>query len=88
MANAISVDEVSYYRTLVSVKNREAYDAETTRNNLAVITGVIYVYNILDAIIFFPEKKLIFQGTVPIELPKVEAGFDGETASVKLTASF
>ena len=80
--------QISTVPNIVFDRNREAYDAETTRNTIAVITAGVYIYNILDAIVFFPEKKLIFQGTVPMDLPKIEAGFDGETVGVKLTASF
>jgi hypothetical protein len=88
LADAASADEVSQLRDLVIERNRQAYDAETTRNMLVIITAGVYVYNVLDALIFFPDKKLIFQGTVPVDMPKIETGFDGEEINVKLTASF
>ena len=88
LANAVSADEINRLRDLVITNNREAYDAETTRNMLVIVTAGIYVYNILDALVFFPDKKLIFQGTVPTDKPKIEADFNGDRVGVKLTASF
>ena len=88
LANAVSADEINRLRDLVITNNREAYDAETTRNMLVIVTAGVYVYNILDALVFFPDKKLIFQGTVPTDKPKIEADFDGDRVGLKLTASF
>ena len=88
LANATFYEDVAQLRSVQLDRQRAAYDAETTRNTLIGVAVGMYVYNILDAIVFFPEKKLIYQGILPKELPKVEAGFNGEEISVKLTASF
>ncbi len=88
LANAVTADEINRLRSLVIDKNREAYNAETTRNTMVAITAGVWAYNILDAIIFFPERKTFFQGTIPERTPRIEAAFDGERVGIKLTASF
>jgi hypothetical protein len=88
LENASSYDEVIRLRSALIDLNREAYDAESTRNVLIGITAGLYVYNILDALIFFPDRKLMFPGTGPGDLPRVEAGYDGETLKLRLAASF
>jgi hypothetical protein len=67
---------------LARAKNREAYDAETRRNTLIGVTIGIWAYNIIDAALFFPERKLI------TGLPKIQANFDGQMTHLKLTATF
>lgn len=82
LANARTEDEISRLWEITRKKNREAYDAETTRNTLTGIAIGMWAYNILDAMIFFPEHKLVSG------LPKVNAGFDGQAAQIKITAAF
>jgi hypothetical protein len=82
LANARTEEEISRLWEITRQKNREAYDAETTRNTLAGIAVGMWAYNVLDALIFFPEHKLISG------LPKVKADFDGRAAHIKLTAAF
>lgn len=82
LANARTEEEISRLWEIARNKNREAYDAETTRNTLTGIAIGMWAYNVLDAMIFFPEHKLISG------LPKVEANFDGQAAQIKLTAAF
>lgn len=87
--NASSYDEVSRLRSLVIDKNRQAYDAETRRNALAIITAGLWAYNILDAVIFFPDKKLYFhQGGVPVQGASIRPVFDGDKIGLSLTAAF
>lgn len=82
LANARTQEEIDRLWELTRKKNREAYDAETTRNTLTGIAIGMWVYNVLDAMVFFPEHKLI------TGLPKVQANFDGQAAQIKLTAAF
>jgi hypothetical protein len=82
LANARTEEEINRLWEITREKNREAYDAETTRNTLTGIAIGMWAYNILDAMIFFPEHKLISG------LPKVNANFDGQAAQIKLTAAF
>jgi hypothetical protein len=87
--NASSYDDVSRLRSLVIDKNRKAYDAETRRNALVIISAGLWVYNVLDAVIFFPDKKLYFhQGVVPVQGAAIEPVFDGDKIGLSLTASF
>jgi hypothetical protein len=88
LANAVSADEISQLRNLVREKNRQAYNAETTRNVLIATTVGIWAYNVIDAIIFFPQRKLIFQKPVTLGMAQIRADFDGEQTNIKLIASF
>jgi hypothetical protein len=80
--NASNPEERDRLWELTRVKNREAYNAETTRNTLIGLTIGMWAYNVLDAMIFFPEHKLLSG------LPKVQAEFNGQAAHLKLTAAF
>jgi hypothetical protein len=82
LANATTEEELNRLWALTRSKNRDAYDAETTRNTLTGLAIGMWAYNVLDAMIFFPEHKLISG------LPKVQANFDGTQAQLKLTAAF
>jgi hypothetical protein len=82
LANAHTQEEIDRLWTLTRSKNRDAYNAETTRNTLAGLAIGMWAYNVLDAMIFFPEHRLLSG------LPKVQANFDGNQAQLKLTAGF
>jgi hypothetical protein len=82
LANATTPEERDRLWELTRVKNRQAYNAETTRNTLVGLTIGMWAYNVLDAMIFFPEHKLLSG------LPKVQAEFNGRAAQLKLTAAF
>jgi Family of unknown function (DUF5683)/PEGA domain len=82
LANARTSEEIDRLWTLARTKNRDAYNAETTRNTLTGLAIGMWVYNVLDAMIFFPEHKLLSG------LPKVQADFSGDKAQLKLTAAF
>lgn len=89
LSNASTYDDVSRLRSLVIDKNREAYDAETRRNALVIITAGLWAYNILDAVIFFPDKKLYFhQSGIPVQGASIGPVFDGNKIGLGLTASF
>jgi hypothetical protein len=82
LENALTYDEAIRLRNVVQQKNRKAYDAETNRNVLLGITIGAWAYNVLDAMVFFPEHRLI---AAP---PAIQAGFDGDMTTLKLTATF
>ncbi|MCP4581253.1 MAG: PEGA domain-containing protein [candidate division Zixibacteria bacterium] len=89
LGNAASFEETELLRSDVIDKNRKAYDSETRRNALVLITAGLWVYNILDAVVFFPDRKLYFhQGSIPIQEARINPVFDGETIGLNLTASF
>lgn len=88
LANAVSADEVSQFRNLVREKNRQAYNAETNRNVLIATAVGLWAYNIIDAIIFFPQRKLVFQKPVTIGMAQIKADFDGEQTNIKLIVPF
>lgn len=80
--NATDAQEIARLRRLVQDKNREAYDAETERNMFLVATGVVYGFGVLDALIFFPERKVTVEGT------RLSASFDGDRLRLDLSAPF
>ena len=84
---ATSLDEFNRLQRDVYNKNRSAYDAETTRNTFLIVAAGFYVYNILDAVMFFPEQKLVSRGAFS-RVPAVSADFNGDEISLRLTASF
>lgn len=88
LANAVTAEEILQLRDLVREKNRQAYNAETTRNVLIGTTVGLWVYNLIDAVIFFPERKLVFQKPLTIGITQIKADFDGQKTSLRLIAMF
>jgi hypothetical protein len=89
LENATSYADVQRLRQLVIDKNREAYDAETLRNTFVYATAIMWTYNVLDAIIFFPDRKLYFhQESVPIKEAQIDPDIGPDKIGLKLTASF
>lgn len=88
-SNASTYEEREELRELVVDKNRDAYDAETLRNSFLYATAAIWAYNVLDAIIFFPDNKLQFhQESMPIKEAQIEPDVNLDQVGLKLTASF
>jgi hypothetical protein len=89
LANATSSTEITRLRQLVIDKNRDAYDAETTRNTFIIITGALWAYNIFDSIVFFPERKLYFhQESIPIKQASIKPDLGINKIGLTLTATF
>lgn len=89
LQDATTYDDIIRLQRLVQDKNRDAYDAETARNTLFYVTAGMWTYNVLDALIFFPETKLYFnQQSIPLKQAGISPHFDGDAVGLKLTASF
>ncbi len=89
LANATSYEDVSRLRDLVVEKNRDAYDAESLRNTFVYATAAVWAYNVLDALIFFPNHKLDFhQESIPIKGAEIKPDISFDQVGLKLTASF
>ena len=75
---ASSIEEKNRLKILLSEKQRNAYDAETDRN-MAIAIGIAgWAFNVIDALIFFPETDVFY--------PTVTSLGDG--ASISITARF
>ncbi len=88
LSNAVTAEEILQLRNLAREKNRQAYDAETTRNVFIGVTVGLWAYNLIDAIIFFPERKFVFQKPLTIGLNQIKADFDGQETNLKLIVMF
>jgi hypothetical protein len=89
LSNATTFEETEILRSAAIEKNREAYDSETRRNALFIITAGLWAYNIIDAVIFFPDRKMYFKpGGIPIQEARIDPMFDGESIGLNLTATF
>jgi hypothetical protein len=75
---ASSIEEKNRLRTILSDERKEAYDAETDRNMAIAIGIATWAFNIIDALVFFPEGDAFF--------PTVTALSDG--ASFTFTSEF
>ena len=82
LANARTGEEIDRLWNLARDKNRQAYDAENRRNTIMAAALGLWAYNVLDAIIFFPEHRLMGG------LPRLQAGFDGDLTRISLTKGF
>ncbi len=54
---ARSIERKKELEEQVDNARQEAYDAETVRNVTLGVLGAVWVYNMLDAIIFFPDRR-------------------------------
>jgi hypothetical protein len=72
---AESVEDQEQLLGQVQQAQREAYDAETDKRNWGYATLGVYLYQILDAIIFFPEPERLEIGGVKfgVEAPDPES---------------
>jgi len=79
--NASTAEDAIRLRMLAYDYNKQAYDAETTRNTfLAVFIGV-WAYNVFDNIFFFPERNLSAS-------PFIQAGLNGDGPRIALSLAF
>ena len=89
LQNATTYEEIQRLQQVVQDKNRDAYDAESARNTLFYVTAGLWAYNVLDAVIFFPETRLYFnQPGIPVKQAALTPLYDGNAVGLKFTASF
>jgi hypothetical protein len=58
---AKSIEERNRLQLVLEDRHQKAYDAETLKRNLLVVTTAVWAYNIIDALIFFPDQKVDLQ---------------------------
>lgn len=75
---AASIEDRVRFKTALNKKQKEAYDAETDRRTALAIGIAIWAFNVVDALVFFPERDVFY--------PAVTSLGDGVALSV--TARF
>lgn len=58
-----SIERKMQMESMLDQIRKEAYDAETKRNITLGVLAAVWVYNLFDAVIFFPDKK--YESRVP-----------------------
>jgi PEGA domain/Family of unknown function (DUF5683) len=58
-----SIEKKKAMEDMVNLAREEAYDAESFRNITAGVIAAVWVYNLIDAVLFFPDKK--YEAHVP-----------------------
>lgn len=88
LANASSAEEILSLSNLVNERFRDMDNAESDRNLLIAVTAGLWAYNVLDALIFFPQHKLTSHKTDSEFTPRIEADFREGRTTLKLVAAF
>ncbi len=70
-----SIDEKRIIKGRLDTVQEEAYDAETVRQIAFGVTAFVWAFNVLDAIVFFPDRRHTVGGPTSITLD-TGAGFD------------
>ena len=70
-----SIDEKRIIKERLDTHRKEAYDAETVRQIAFGVTAFVWAFNVLDAIVFFPDRRHAVGGPTSITLDTGE-GFD------------
>lgn len=60
--SATAIEDRVALKSYLDEKQREAYNAETDRNTALAIGVALWGYNILDALLFFPDSDAYFPG--------------------------
>jgi hypothetical protein len=60
--SATAIEERIALKSYMDEKQRDAYIAETDRNTILAVGAALWAYNILDALLFFPESDAYFPG--------------------------
>ncbi len=58
-----SIERKMQMEDMLDLVRKEAYDAESSRNITLGVLAAVWVYNLFDAVIFFPDKK--YESHVP-----------------------
>jgi hypothetical protein len=66
----------------INLAREEAYDAETFRNVSLGVLAAVWTYNIIDAVIFFPDRKY------ESDVPRVSLNAGDDLSGVNLNLSF
>ena len=70
-----SIDEKKIIKGRLDTVQKEAYDAETVRQIAFGVTAFVWAFNVLDTIVFFPDRRHTVGGPTSITLD-TGAGFD------------
>lgn len=65
--DAQSIEDRVRLKANLNEKQKTAYDAETDRRTAFVIGAAIWAFNIIDALVFFPEKDVFYPAVTSME---------------------
>ncbi len=65
--DAQSIEDRIRLKSNLNEKQKTAYDAETDRRTAFVIGAAIWAFNIVDALVFFPEKDVFYPAVTSLE---------------------
>lgn len=82
---ARSIDGKRAIRSRLDDAQEEAYDAETVRNIAFGVTAFIWAFNVIDAVVFFPDRRHSIGGPANITL---DTGDNFDRLGLKLAISF
>jgi hypothetical protein len=80
-----SIDEMRIIRERLDTVQKEAYDAETVRQIAFGVTAFVWAFNVLDAIVFFPDRRHTVGGPPSITL---DTGSDFDRLGLRLAVTF
>jgi hypothetical protein len=60
--SATAIEDRAAFKAILDDRQRDAYNAETDRNTAFAVGAALWRYNVLDAILFFPEGEAYFPG--------------------------
>lgn len=80
-----SVDGKRAIRSRLDAAQEEAYDAETVRNIAFGVTAFIWAFNVIDALLFFPDRRHSIGGPANITL---DTGDNFDRLGIKLAIRF
>lgn len=65
--DARSIEDRVRLKANLNEKQKTAYDAETDRRTAVLIGAAIWAFNIIDALVFFPEKDVFYPAVTSME---------------------
>jgi hypothetical protein len=65
--DAQSIEDRVRLKANLNEKQKTAYDAETDRRTAVLIGAAIWAFNIIDALVFFPEKDVFYPAVTSME---------------------
>jgi hypothetical protein len=65
--SAMAIEDRIALKAISDQRQNDAYEAETDRNTVLVIGAAFWVYNIIDALLFFPESDAYFPSVTSLD---------------------
>jgi hypothetical protein len=65
--SSTAIEERIALKAISDEKQQDAYNAETDRNTALAVGAAFWVYNVLDALLFFPENNAYFPSVTALD---------------------